>query len=86
MEETLKWFETDLAHNIINSIIVILVSVIIYNIVHIIFAKGREKTPDKKISKKKYTSASKKYNKYNFISLSYNGYKLTNSNIDKYIK
>ena len=40
----------------------------------------------KKISKKKYTSASKKYNKYNFISLSYNGYKLTNSNIDKYIK
>ena len=55
MEETLKWFETDLAHNIINSIIVILVSVIIYNIVHIIFAKGREKTPDKKISKKNKT-------------------------------
>ncbi len=56
MEETKKWLDSVLANNLINSVIVILLSIIIYNIVHIIFAKGREKTTaDKKISKKNKT-------------------------------
>ena len=42
---------------------------------------------DQKVSKKKYNDTYKKYSKYKFSSLSLKGgYKLTNSNIDKYIK
>ena len=55
MEETKKWLDSVLANNLINSVIVILLSIIIYNIVRIIFAKGREKTPEEKISKKNKT-------------------------------
>ena len=40
----------------------------------------------KKVSKKKYKSATKKYDKYNFVSLETKGYKLTNNNLDKYLK
>lgn len=41
---------------------------------------------DKKVSKKKYKEGLKKYDKYNFISLESKGHKLTNKNIDKYVK
>lgn len=56
MEETKKWIDSLMINNIVNSAIVVLISIIIYNVVHIIFAKGREKTTaDKKISKKNKT-------------------------------
>lgn len=40
----------------------------------------------KKVSRKKYNAAVKKYSKYNFGTLQSNGYKLTSKNIDKYVK
>lgn len=40
----------------------------------------------KKVSRKKYNSALKKYNKYKCVSLETKGYKLKNKNLDKYLK
>lgn len=44
------------------------------------------KINNKKGSEKKYNAELKKYSKYKLSSLSISGYKLTNKNIDKYIK